>query len=206
MQITVLGANGKTGTAVVDQALARGHRVTALVRDRSKITRSDAGLTVVEGDAREADDVAKALVGSDAVISTLGSMKAKDELLTRASAALVTAATAAEVKRVVVMSSFVAAPQFKRDLMGKLMASMMKSVVADKSQGETHLQASNLDWTFVYPTGLDKAPAGQPVRVVGADEQVSAKNGIARADVATFLLDEAASNAHVRQRLVITTK
>ena len=206
MQITVLGANGKTGTAVVDQALAQGHQVTALVRDRSKITRSDAGLTVVEGDAREADDVAKALVGSDAVISTLGSMKAKDELLTRASAALVTAATAAGVKRVVVMSSFVAAPQFKRDLMGKLMASMMKSVVADKSQGETHLEASNLDWTFVYPTGLDKAPAGQPVRVVGTDEQVSAKNGIARADVAAFLLAEAASNAHVRQRLVITTK
>jgi putative NADH-flavin reductase len=206
MQITVLGANGQTGTAVVDQALAQGHQVTALVRDRSKITRTDAGLTVVEGDARDADDVAKALVGSEAVISTLGSMKAKDELLSRASAALVTAATAADVKRVVVMSTFVAAPQFKRDLMGKLMSSMMKSVVADKSQGEARLEASSLDWTFVYPTGLDKAPAGQPVRVVGTDEQVSSKNGIARADVATFLLAEAVSNAHVRQRVVITTK
>ena len=104
--------------------------------------------------------MAKALVGSDAVISTLGSMKAKDELLTRASAALVTAATAAGVKRVVIMSTFVAAPQFKRDLMGKLMASMMKSVVADKSQGETHLQASNLDWTLSTRRAWTRLPPG----------------------------------------------
>jgi putative NADH-flavin reductase len=207
MHITVLGAAGKTGTAIVDQALAQGHQVTALVRDPAQITKTHhPSLTVVVGDARETTDLAKALIGSDAVISALGTMKAKDELLSRATAALITAASDAGVKRIVMMSTFLASPQLKANLAGKLASSMMKSIVADKTTGETLLTKSDLDWTIVYPTGLDKAPAGQPVRIVERNTSVSTSSGIARSDVAKFLITEATDSTHGRQRLVITTK
>jgi putative NADH-flavin reductase len=206
MHITVLGAAGKTGTAVVDQALAQGHQVTALVREAAQITKTRPSLTVVVGDARETTDLAKALIGSDAVISALGTMKAKDELISRATAALITAATDAGVKRVVMMSTFLASPQFKANLAGKLASSMMKPVVADKTNGEALLAKSDLDWTIVYPTALDKAPAGQPLRIVEPNKSVSTSSGIARSDVAKFLITEATDPTHARQRLVITTK
>ncbi|WP_375424801.1 NAD(P)-dependent oxidoreductase [uncultured Friedmanniella sp.] len=205
MQITVLGAAGRTGTAVLDRALADGHQVLALVRDRARLPRTDPGLNVVVGDARQSDDLAKALHGSGAVISALGSTKGKDQLLARALRGLVAVAPAAGVRRVVVMSTFVASPNLKPGPMSKVLGSMMKSVLADKADGEAVLVASGLDWTVVYPTTLDKARAGLPVRVVGAGEVVSTTNAIAREDVAAFLVAEATSTAHVRQRLTITT-
>ncbi|MCB0237620.1 MAG: NAD(P)H-binding protein, partial [Anaerolineae bacterium] len=50
MQIAVFGATGGTGQQVVQQALAAGHSVTALVRDPSRLAAQDERLTVVEGD------------------------------------------------------------------------------------------------------------------------------------------------------------
>jgi len=78
-------------------------------------------------------------------------------------------------------------------------------MVADKAAGEADLTGSNLDWTIVYATGLYKAKPGGPVRLLGAGEPVSKSNGIARADVARFLLAEATGNGHPRAKLVVTS-
>jgi putative NADH-flavin reductase len=72
MKLLVLGASGKTGSEVVRQALDAGHEVTAFVRDRAKLSITDAGLRVSTGDAMSFDDLRSALQGQDAVISTLG--------------------------------------------------------------------------------------------------------------------------------------
>lgn len=206
MDIVILGAAGKTGTELVNQALADGHRVTALVRTAGAFALTDPALTVVVGDARVGTDLAKALVGQDAVISTLGSMKSADELLKRSSQALVSAATDTGVRRVVVLSSFLAAPTYRPNLVGKLMGGMLKGMVADKTAGEALLTRSDLDWTIVYATGLDKAKAGAPVRILGANDTVSMSNGIARADVARFLLSEVTADGHPRAKITITSK
>jgi uncharacterized protein YbjT (DUF2867 family) len=50
------------------------------------------------------------------------------------------------------------------------------------------LRQSDLDWTIVHASLLDKTPAGSPVRQVGPDETLTMANGIARADVASYLL------------------
>jgi len=72
MKLVVLGANGRTGRLVVEQALAAGHNVTALVRSPEKLTIRNSGLRIVAGGATDAADVARALEGGDAVLSTLG--------------------------------------------------------------------------------------------------------------------------------------
>jgi uncharacterized protein YbjT (DUF2867 family) len=161
-------------------------------------------LTLAGGDARVEADLAKALAGQDAVLSALGSMKSGDELLKRSTSALVGAAHDTGVQRIVQLSSFLAAPNYKPNLAGRVIGPMLSGMVADKSTGADLLTRSDLDWTIVYATGLDKAKAGLPVRIIGPGEKVSMSNGIARADVAAFMLAELSSPAHRRAELVIT--
>jgi nucleoside-diphosphate-sugar epimerase len=56
--IAVLGATGGTGREVVQQALAAGQSVRALVRTPEKLNLKHERLSVVRGDAHNADDVA----------------------------------------------------------------------------------------------------------------------------------------------------
>jgi hypothetical protein len=73
MKVTLFGATGRTGGLVMERALSTGHEVTVLVRDPSKLKQPQAGLHVIQGDARQAGAVAETVQGTDVVISALGS-------------------------------------------------------------------------------------------------------------------------------------
>ena len=124
MKILVMGASGKTGHEVVRQALAAGHEVTAFVRDPSRLELRAPRMTVATGDARSADDLRRALAEQDAVISALGGTakggmarplggKPGGGLIEASTAALIEAAGEAGVRRVVMMSTFMLAPNFR---------------------------------------------------------------------------------------------
>lgn len=67
MKLVVLGAGGGLGRNAIDAALAAGHEVRAFVRDPAKLALPGA-VTVLTGDARRADDVGRALAGTDAAL------------------------------------------------------------------------------------------------------------------------------------------
>jgi len=69
MKLFVLGATGHTGTHIVDIALSRSHDVTAFVRTPQKITWRDPRLKVVAGNPLNVEQMAKQIVGHDAVLS-----------------------------------------------------------------------------------------------------------------------------------------
>ncbi|MER6266775.1 NAD(P)H-binding protein [Streptomyces sp900105755] len=71
-KIALFGATGTIGSRILDEALRRGHLVTAVVRDPAKLTRNDPGLTVVTGDVLEPRSVAEAAKGQDVVVSAVG--------------------------------------------------------------------------------------------------------------------------------------
>ncbi|MCX4750821.1 NAD(P)H-binding protein [Kitasatospora sp. NBC_01287] len=71
-KIAVFGANGTIGSAVVREALSRGHQVTAVVRDPAKITESSPALTVTQGDVLDPASVHAAAAGQDALVSAVG--------------------------------------------------------------------------------------------------------------------------------------
>src|SRR5688572_23603346 len=114
MKIVILGASGKTGRILVHEALEAGHKVTAFVRDINKVTRTNPNLKIVVGDARRSEDLAKALEGADAVISTLGSSRPGDNLIVASAKALIDAMHKTGVERVIMMSSFLASPNFRQ--------------------------------------------------------------------------------------------
>src|SRR5229473_2929062 len=72
MNLLILGATGGTGRLVVEQALAAGHNVTALVRSPERLALRNPNLHVIAGQVTDPSAVSRALNGADALISTLG--------------------------------------------------------------------------------------------------------------------------------------
>lgn len=72
MKIVVIGASGKTGRLVLEEAVAAGYEVIAYVRTKKSVTLAHPNLTVVEGQLNEKDKLKSVLAGSDACVSTLG--------------------------------------------------------------------------------------------------------------------------------------
>jgi uncharacterized protein YbjT (DUF2867 family) len=206
MKLVVIGAAGRTGRHVVSQALDAGHDVTAFVRKADSLGQPDPRLVLRTGDARSRDDVTSALHGQHTVISTLGSNRPGSGLLLRATTALVHAAGVAGLRRVVVMSSLVATPNYRPTGVYKIVGRLTRSLTDDKLAAEEVLKGSDLDWTIVHATLLDRAPAGTPIRLVGPGEPVGFRNGIARADVAAYLLTLAQSPESIGTTALITAK
>src|SRR5687767_8299609 len=108
MRLFVVGATGRTGTEVVDLALARGHEVTAFVRSPHKLSGRQ-GLRAVQGDPRSTEALGAALPGHDAVVSAIGpSMRdalLPSTLLTDCAAATAAAMTTSGVRRLAIVSA-----------------------------------------------------------------------------------------------------
>jgi putative NADH-flavin reductase len=71
-RIVIYGASGRVGSRIVNEALNRGHYVTAVTRDLSHITETRDRLTVVEGDVLDPESVYATVAGYDVVISAIG--------------------------------------------------------------------------------------------------------------------------------------
>jgi putative NADH-flavin reductase len=200
MKLSVLGAAGATGIPLVEQALAAGHRVTALVRSGQNLTITNPNLHVVEGDATERAGVSEAMNGSDAVVSVLG---ARGPVMASATRAIVDAAKQEGPQRVVMLSSFGVARDRLTPAAKVVTGLAMRTEIKDKTAGESVLRASGLDWTIVYATKLTNG-AKTEARVVPENEKVGLSQNISRAGVASFLLQAATENLYSRRGVVIT--
>lgn len=207
MKLLVLGAAGPTGRLVVSAALERGDTVTALVRSGDVEPALPGEVTVIVGDATSTSDVARAMEGQDAVISALGrgrSIRAEG-LFSAAAKAVVAAATATGVKRLVWMSSFgVGDTLGSATVTQKVMyRTMLRNIYADKEAAEVILRDGGVEWTFVYPSALTNGPAKGTYRV---DDRIEMKGAprISRADVADFMVKAAHSAEWIRRDAVIT--
>jgi uncharacterized protein YbjT (DUF2867 family) len=204
MRVLILGATGKTGIHVVKQALAKGYIVTAYVRNAAKLEFSDKNVTVVEGDIKNSKSLAKAMIGQDAVVVALGAKKMNDTFMVTATHALIEVMKATGVKRIVMMSSFTAHPDFKVPFIMKVIWPMMKAVIEDKVRAEAQLKQTNLDWTIVYATTLtDGSHSGRytvsetlPKKILSA--------GISRSNVADFMITCLENNKYVHKMPIIS--
>ena len=201
MKLVVLGATGRTGSLVVEQALAAGHTVTALVRSPEKLTIRNSGLRMVAGRATDAADVARALEGADAVLSTLGG---NGSVIADSTRAIVDAAHQTGVRRVIVLSSFFV----ERDRLGavsRLLTRLaMGSVINDKSAGEQQLRQTDLDWTIIYASFLKDGPVSGSVEVLPEAARRRISDRISRADVAAWMIHAATESQFSRRSVGIT--
>jgi putative NADH-flavin reductase len=204
MNLLILGAAGHTGQQLVQQALAAGHEVTAFVRPSHPLGFQAPKLIVTTGDATAVADLTAALKNQDAVITTVSTNKLSSHLVFQATTALIQAMRATGTKRVLLMSSFLLAPNYRPGLMGQLAAALMKGILTDKAAGEAELKNSGLDWTIVYAATLTNGPKTPNYRIVSTDQTVRIHNQISRADVAAFMLSQLTDRKSIGQSLTIT--
>ncbi|TMD35068.1 MAG: NAD-dependent epimerase/dehydratase family protein [Chloroflexi bacterium] len=201
MNLVVLGATGRTGSLVVEQALAAGHTVTALVRSPQKVTAANPNLRVIAGEATDTSAVARALEGADAIISTLGG---GGSVVADSTAAIVAAARQTGVRRVVVLSSWLV-ERARLDAVTRLLTRLgMGGMIKDKSVGEQLLRQSDLDWTIVYASLLSDGPATGSATVLPEQANRSMSQRISRADVAAWMIQAATTDQQSRRTVGIT--
>jgi putative NADH-flavin reductase len=199
MRLFILGANGHTGTQLVDLALARGHEVTAFVRSPGKMTRRHPRLQILQGDPLSVDALARALPGHDVVLSALGvrppSAFRPHTLVQDGAASTVAAMTRAGVKRLILVSVAVLFPE--KGLRFALFRRLLAHIMRDLAGAEEIVRATSLDWTIARPPRL----------VDRADEGYRAERGALPARgftmsfraLAAFMLDAAKNGAYVHE-------
>lgn len=195
-RIFILGATGGIGRALTDQALQRGHTVTAFVRSPGKLGAARSGLEVREGDPRNADELAAALPGHDAVLSALGPPGLGRTTIHRDCArSTVAAMQATGVQRLVIVS---AAVLFENQgpLVWLLRNTFLRNVAEDTAAMERVVMASGLEWTLVRPPRLTHGALTGSYRVA-EDRMPRGGQFLGRADVAHFMVDALERRAHV---------
>ncbi len=205
MKLTIFAATGGVGRQLLQQAVAAGHDVTAVVRNPAKL--AGEAVRVVTADLAAADPATleSAVGGADAVLSGLGPHSNADAgIAASGTAAIVAAMQATQVRRIVVVSAApvatVASPGrpnppkhdpgdgfFMRHLFTHVASAMFGKVYADLAQMEDILAGSGLDWTVVRPPQLtDKPFTGRYRTAYG--QNIRGGWSVSRADVAHLML------------------
>lgn len=202
--LALLGATGGTGQAFLDEALSRGHRVRALVREGSTLEPRP-GLTIVRGDATDRSALHQLVQGVDATVIALGAPAfSKSRIRSENAAALRDVLPAGS--RVVCLSVLGAheskpmLPLLYRTIIFPL---YLRRVVADHERQETILGEAELDVTFVRPPNLTDGPAERRF-AHGLDDLKGTTMKVSRADLAVFMADEVESGRYAGGAVILS--
>lgn len=217
MKIALIGATGFVGAALVPELLQRGHRVTALARHPAKLAAQD-GLTLTALDAVDADAVAAAVRGHDAVVSAFNPGWDAPELYAqfmKGHDAIVAGVARSGVRRLLVVGgagSLFVAPGVQMVDTPEFAAHVPPNIIPGAKAARDALTAlrgnTSLDWTFLSPPAL-LAPGERSGKYRVGGEQLlmagDAPAGISVADLAVAIADELEQPRHVRSRFTVAT-
>ncbi len=187
MKLAVLGATGRTGRHIVQQALAAGHHVRVLVRSPGKLGITNDKLEVLTGDATDAAAVRALVQDRDAVISTLGPVPERADVCSTATRHVIAAGAQ---RYVAVSGAGLDVPGDQKDLPGRVVSFLVRklspAIFADKVLEHQLLASSSLAWTLVRPPRLTDT-----AKTTKAKSSLLSAPGssISRAQLAAFALD-----------------
>jgi len=206
MKVLIFGATGGTGHLLVEQALERGHDVTAFARDPAKAGAARARLVIVRGDVMDAASVERAMPGHDAVLCALGAPAVKTGTVrSDGTRHVVRAMEKAGVRRLVCQSALGCgdsrevlerAPFIFRHIVVPL---FLRSVFSDHDVQEEHIRRSRLDWIIVRPGNLTDGRHTGAYRHGFPATDATITTRISRADVADFMVRQLADDTYLRK-------
>lgn len=196
MHLTVLGASGAMGHELTRQALERGHTVTAVARDPSRILIPDSErLKRVSADVREPQSIARALVDSTIVLSGLGVAKGdKPGVLTAGARAVV----AARLDRIIWLGAIgTGVSAATAGLLTRLLVqTFLRSELEDKVTADTLILKAG--GTVFHAGPISNGPLSPTRRTVSLDQLPRRifPASVSRATLVAAMLDEAESQRH----------
>jgi putative NADH-flavin reductase len=191
VSIAVIGATGRTGRIVVDQALTAGHQVTAIARWPAALSGVHPRLTPVSADVQTPGSLHGMLDDHDVVVSALGAAGRGPTTVYSAGTGEIISAMKPGERLIVISSAGLGTPAdagAATRLLARGLHHLMRHTYADMTRMEELLAGSDLAWTAVRPTRLTDRPAGgRPRTSIGATGRVGAQTS--RADLAAVILD-----------------
>lgn len=212
-KIVLIGASGFVGTAILKEALDRGHQVTAVVRHPGRITAVHKNLKVKHGDVSLINVVTEVCRNADAVISAYNpGWKNPDiaEETTRVYTTILDGIRKSGVKRFLVVggagSLFISPGKRMMDA-GVMPESILPAVRALAGFYLNDLNAEkDIDWVYFCPARIIEPGLRTGKYRLGKDDLVLNEKGESRIsvqDYAAAMVDELEKPAHHRERFTI---
>lgn len=204
MKIIIFGATGRTGKFIVKEALAKGHDVTAFMRNElAMLNTTHPGLKKIQGDALIYKSVEDAITGQDVVIVALGvQTNEPTTVISKATENIVKAMQFHNVKRIICMSSAGIFDDDSNFIFQKIIKPfMLKHIFHDKVKQLRILENSNLDWTLIRPSILVDIPWTGNIQV---SYDKPRKSKIGRADVADYIISQIADSSNIKKMPIIS--
>ncbi|HEY8009582.1 MAG TPA: NAD(P)H-binding protein [Rudaea sp.] len=211
MKIVLFGATGHIGHGILNEALQRGHTVTAVVRDPARLSVSNPKLNVLVGDVSKPATYAAALQGADAAIASISARRDGDfASVAKSARTLLDALPKAGVKRLAWVGGA-----------GTLQVAPGVRVIDDphfpaawkpeaEAQGEAldvfRASKADIDWIYISPAAMIEDGVRSGNYRVGGEQLLVDANGKSRitvADYAVALLDRVEKNDKPRQRISV---
>ncbi|HWF38941.1 MAG TPA: NAD(P)H-binding protein [Candidatus Acidoferrales bacterium] len=207
MKIALFGSTGRIGRRILNEALARGHQVTAIVRDASTQHDNHKNVEFKTGDVLKAESVAVATRGADVVISAYGPGAGDANQIASAAKSLVEGLNANHTARLIVVGSagnLQIAPN--QQLLDTPEFAAYKKFALAHGESMEILKKSSLDWTYVIPSAeINEGTRTGRYRTAKDDLLVDDKgqSQISMEDFAVAVLDEVEKPQFRRARFTV---
>ena len=211
--VLLIGATGFVGSAVLNELVSRGHKVTAVVRNIEKVAKSEL-LDVVKEDVANVDAIAKLAEGKDAIISAYNPGWTNPDIATLISEnypKILSAAKKSGVERLLIVGgagTLFCAPGLRVVDSGAIPEEIMGGV---RPLGDFYLNTlmneNDIDWVFFSPAGVfDQQGKKTGNYRLGKDDLIVDAEGnshISVQDYADAMVNELEKPAHHKERFTI---
>ncbi|NMO98140.1 NAD(P)-dependent oxidoreductase [Paenibacillus lemnae] len=208
MRVAIVGAAGTIGKSITEEALRRGHAVTAVVRHPEKLEAFRDKVSIVKASAVDPDSITEAVKGSDAVISAYGPRFGEEEELLETARVLLEAVRRSGVKRLLIVGgagslitdsgeALMDTPEFPAEI---------KSLAMAHADAYGIYQESDVDWTYLSPAAIIEPGRRTGQFRIGTDRLVVDETGsshISVEDYAVAMLDELDDPQFTRARFTV---
>lgn len=207
MKIGIIGASGKAGQLILEEAVTRGHEVTAIVRDKTKVKNTE--VAVIEKDvfSLTKNDTAQ----FDVIVNAFGAPIGEEQAHVDAGHALIEAVKGTDTRIIVVGgagSLYVDEKKTLRVIDTPDFPDAFKPTANGQARNFSELQTTtDVTWTFISPSAVFDADGKRTGSYqTGKDQLLVNSKGdsyISYADYAVAVLDEIENPQHINERFTV---
>jgi len=210
MKIAVFAASGRIGSRIVQEALNRGHDVTAIVRHPENFTMIHDHLKVARGDLFNAQDVETGAFDQDAVVSAYSNTHgAPPSTIAELAIPLIKGLKQAHVKRLIIVGgagSLEVSPGLQLVDTPNFPTEYKSTALAHRDALKLYVNEKELDWTYISPAA-EIAPGERTGKFRTGGSQLltdgAGKSFISMEDYAIAVVDEIENPMHIREQMTV---
>ena len=216
MKILLLGATGRTGKHIIEEAIRRGHKISAIARDPEKLI--DFKIDIIQGTPYDYETVEKAITDCDAVINTLNVSRKSDnpwaplaapkDLISKSAYNAIKAMEKAGIKRFIALGAIGAGRSWKTApgiLKFIIYISNLKFAFLDHGKQEEILENSAIDYTICRAPMLS-AEINVTGAIATSEGEKPANIVLSRNTAAEFFINIIENNLYIRETINLSNK